>query len=225
MPTIAPVPAIVYATQAGGTTLDQDSFGGNPFATALIDLSNEQGLELKQLLPALRKSTLERSARHQTPTWDRVSADEKWTFTLSNAVRQEKRIALVLVVSEYTDSENHQLLGAARDERRISSMLAGHGFSVTQGVAPDKRSLHRALRSFTATSKESDVAIVYSTGHGVEYIARPFLLPGDYPFSLGYGSATLRRHALPVAQIASACKARKLNLTFFAGCRTLVAGP
>ena len=32
-------PAIVFATRSGGTTINRDAFGGNPFATALIQLA------------------------------------------------------------------------------------------------------------------------------------------------------------------------------------------
>lgn len=28
---------VIYATASGGTTFDQDAYGGNPFATALIE--------------------------------------------------------------------------------------------------------------------------------------------------------------------------------------------
>ena len=216
----APQASIVYATLPGGTTLDQDACGGNPFATALIELSQRQALNLRQLLPALRKSTIERSARHQVPTWERLPSNRTWTFPMLPGTRAEKRIALVLIVSEYLSLANPRLLGAAADERRIASMLAGHGFSVVQAVPPDRQALHGALRSFAAKSKGFDVAVVYSTGHGVEHEGSTYLLPGDYPFLRGYGTTLLAQHAVPVDRIASACKAKKVNLTFFAGCRT-----
>jgi hypothetical protein len=41
-------PALVFATRSGGTTIDQDSFGGNPFATALIQLASSDGISLQQ---------------------------------------------------------------------------------------------------------------------------------------------------------------------------------
>ena len=224
MLTSPPHSSIIYATRPGGTTLDQDAFGGNAFATALIELSQQQDLELGGLVPALRQLTLEMSANHQAPTWDRLPSRRGWKFSLAVGKRQERRIALVLVVSKYFNLVPPLLTGAANDERRIAAMLASHGFSVLQGVAPDKHSLLNALRSFAIRSKGFEVALIYSTGHGVELQGHVHLLPGNYPFHQGYSATSLRRNAVQVTRIASACKASKLNLTFFAGCRTKING-
>ena len=113
----------VYATKSGGTTLDQDDCGGNPFATALIELSRQQDLTLSRLLPKLRQLTSKLSFNHQVPTWDRLPSDRTWAFPLETGTRSEKRIALVLVVSEYSDLAAPRLIGAANDERRIAAML------------------------------------------------------------------------------------------------------
>jgi len=217
---IRPTATIVYATASGGTTLDQDSFGGNPFATALIELSIEKGLRLDELLTKLRQLTVEKSFQHQTPAWDQLPPIQTWDFALEEGSQAERRIALVLVVSQYDGLAETRLQGAAHDERRISVMLAANGFSVIQGVAPDRGSLRTALRSFSVRSKDFDVALIYSTGHGVECNGQPFLLAGSYPFELGFNSAALHEHAISVNQIASTCKATTLNLTFFAGCRS-----
>ena len=215
-----PLHSIVYATRSGGATLDRDSFGGNPFATALIELSVRPGLNLTRLLPALRRLTYEKSAKEQTPAWDALPSNCDWAFPLAAGTRWERRIALVLVVSEYPSFA--RLAGAAHDERRIASMLAGHGFSVIQGVPPDRRSLVKALQSFAIKSRGFDVALIYSTGHGVELGGQVFLLPGTYPLQHGFRASELRRRGIPVSQIAAACKAGNVNLTFFAGCRTEV---
>jgi Caspase domain len=218
----APKTSTIYATKSGGTTLDQDDCGGNPFATALIELSQRQGLNLRQLLPALRQSTLKKSANLQEPTWDHLPPDKTWTFPMDAGTRSERRIALVLIVSDYLSRAGGRLLGAANDERRIAAMLAGHGFSVIQGIAPNRQSLLDALRSFAMRSKSFDVAVLYSTGHGVELEGRAYLLPGDYPLQSGCDATLLTHHALPVDRITAACRARKVNLTFFAGCRSEV---
>jgi hypothetical protein len=217
-----PQASTIYATQPGGTTLDQDDCGGNPFATALIELSQKRDLKLRDLLPALRESTLKKSAKRQVPIWDHLQSNKTWAFSLGARKRPERRLALVLIVSEYLRLAVPRLLGAANDERRIAAMLAGQGFSVLQGVAPNRQSLLSALRSFAVRSTGFDVAVLYSTGHGVDLEGRAYLLPGDYPFQCGYDAAVLRQHAVPVSRIAAACRARKVNLTFFAGCRAEV---
>lgn len=224
----------VYATCSGGTTLDRDAHGGNPFATALIALAARTGLGLAQLLPALRAATHAGSGGHQSSEWaGRITtADAHWHFAgaaataanASGATPPERRAALVLVVSRYPALPNPRLDGAAHDERRIAAMLAGHGFSVTQGVAPDRRALLEALRAFGRATARHETAVLYATGHGIESAGTVYLVPGDYPFDRGYGAAVLRRHAVAVPRIASSAAATRLNLVFFAGCRSVFEG-
>ena len=216
----APLPTVVYATCPGGKTIDQDEFGGNPFATALLDVSERPNLPLRRLLPALRSLTLERSARFQNPTWDLSPDATPWKFPLEPGSRNEARIALVLVVSDYSASQAPALAGAANDERRVSAMFARHGFTVTQGVTPTRVQMLVALREFSRRTTSSEVAVIYSTGHGVETGGHTYILPGDYPIRLGYSAQLLRAHAVPVSQLAKACRANGVNLAFFAGCRT-----
>jgi len=126
----------------------------------------------------------------------------------------------VLIVSDYTCAGLSPLGGAAHDERRISAMLSANGFSVVQGVAPDRASLIEALDGFRRVATGHDVAVIYSTGHGIESNGSVYLMPGDYPFKYGCSPARLRTKAVPVDRIAAACRASVLNLVFFAGCRT-----
>ena len=213
---------IIYATRSGGTTIDQDARGGNPFATALIELSTQADDNLAGFARRLRTLTRERSAHHQDPTWTALPARRKWSLAMPEAAHTECRSALVLIVSSYCGLASPRLLGAAHDERRIAAMLAQNGFSVRQGVAPDRASQLRALREFGAEAKCCDSALIYSTGHGVECDGKVYLLPGDYPFEQGYARAVLDRRAVTVERIAQACKATGFNLMFFAGCRLRV---
>lgn len=213
---------IVYGTASGGTTIDADEYGGNPFATALIQISREHDQTLAALLPQLRALTYTGSGKHQTPSWVLQPHDGAWSFPLTEGSRAERRVALVLVVSDYTFPGVTPLAGAAHDERRVAAMLASHGFTVVQGIHSDRQSLLKALRSFARHSRNADVALVYCTGHGVEQAHQVHLLPANYPFDSGFRSTTLNRNGIPVQRIATACRATNVNLTFFAGCRTPV---
>lgn len=217
-----PLPTIVYATRSGGKTIDQDAFGGNPFATALIEVSERPSLPLRRLLPALRSLTLERTARFQEPTWSLSPDATSWRFPLEPGSRNETRIALVLVVSDYSAWEASPLTGAAIDERRVSAMLAHHGFTVMQGVVPTRAQMLLALREFSRRSTSSEVALIYATGHGVEGDGQTYLLPGNYPIRRGYSAQALGAHALPISELAEACRANAVNLAFFAGCRNRI---
>jgi hypothetical protein len=212
---------VIYATGSGGTTIDQDAYGGNPFATALIELSRQTTGGLTTFARRLRALTRERSGNHQTPTWIDLPAGSKWSMAMPAGQGAERRVALVLIVSEYRALNPPRLVGAANDERRIAAMLAQNGFSVQQGVPGDKTSLGRALRDFSIRAQSHDSAVIYSTGHGVELNGNVYLLPGDYPLPKGDDEAALKKYALPVTRIAQSCRAAKFNLAFFAGCRTL----
>jgi hypothetical protein len=216
-------PALVFATRSGGTTIDRDAFGGNPFATALIQVAGEHSIPFRRIPARLRALTVLGSQRHQVPQWMRWPEGLHWSFRLEPGSRQERRCALVLIVSDYAGAEVAPLAGAAHDERRISAMLGANGFSVVQGVAPDRASLIEALASFSRFAAGHDVAVIYSTGHGIESNGRVYLLPGDYPLKDGCSPARLRANAVPVARITAACRASQLNLVFFAGCRTVAS--
>jgi hypothetical protein len=211
---------VYYATRSGGTTLDTGEGGGNPFASALIEVATEPTLQLRNLGTRLRKLTIAKSHGHQVVDYVGDTGLPTWRFVEDLSLRREQRTALVLVVSDYSNfSSGMSLIGAARDERRIGAMLAQHGFSVDQGIGPQRHDIIKALVSFKRRSQRSDIGIIYSTGHGVELDGIVYLLPGDYPMHDGFGSVQVKRHAVSVTQMVHAAHARGQNIVFFAGCR------
>ena len=150
-------PALVFATRSGGTTIDRDAFGGNPFATALIQLTGEASIPLQTFPKRLRALTVRASQRHQVPQWTRWPERRRWSFRLEPGSR-ERRCVLVLIVSDYAQAGLAPLGGAAHDERRVSAMFAANGFSVVQGVAPDRAALLDALAQFRRVSHEHEAA-------------------------------------------------------------------
>jgi hypothetical protein len=213
---------VLFATKSGGATVDADAHGGNPFASSLIEAASEPTLELRHLESTLRRLTLEKSNGFQTV--DRIGdlALPNWRFVEDLDLPRERRIALVLIVSDYSDlSQNASLTGAAHDERRIAAILAQRGFSVEQGIGPRRKDLIEALVSFTRRSQRANIGVIYSTGHGLEVDGVVYLVPGDYPAQEGFGRAQLRRNAISVSRMTQAMSARSQNLVFFAGCRTL----
>lgn len=215
-------PHLFYGTSPGQPALDGDEQGGNPFASSLIELAADPSARLRSWPSLLRQKTSRRTAGVQVPQARPGSGDPGWRLVEPFGATPESRVALVLVVSRYRAPQVEPLFGARHDERRIAALFASHGFSVTQGVAPERAALLAALRSFAARSAGCDAAATYSTGHGVEADGRTYLLPGDYPFERGDHPTLLRRHALPVDRLVASARACKVNLVFFAGCRTRV---
>jgi hypothetical protein len=216
-----PAPLVYYATGSGGTTLDTGEGGGNPFASALIEVAGEKTLRLRNLATRLGKRTAALSQGYQVVECRNDPHLPDWQFSKNYHLANEKRDALVLVVSDYSASgADMSLPGAARDERRIAAMLAQYGFSVLQGIGPRRHELTRALASFRHRSRGSDIAIIYATGHGVECDGTVYLLPGDYPVHEGFGRALLQQRAVSVNRLVSAASATTQNIVFFAGCRS-----
>jgi hypothetical protein len=214
--------AVIFATHAGGETLDRDAKGGNPFASALIELAGGEAQRLGVLAEALRARTHANSAGLQSPQWVDLPVDRLWQWRPAADGSTGARAALVLIVSEYPEAGGWPLFGAARDERRITTCMAANGFAVTAGIAPERAALVQALHTFAARSRTCETAVIYSTGHGVECAGETYLLPADYPFAEGYTAPLLEEHAVPLRLLRDACVARNTNLVFFAGCRTRV---
>lgn len=215
---------IVYATRPGGTTLDHDRAGGNPFATAIIECAARHDLPLGALLPKIAALTLRLSRRHQAPCWALPDAARGWRLHAAPGTLHERRLALVLVVSDYSASVVPSLQGAAHDERRIAAMLAAQGFSVLQGVASGRAGIVAALHSFVLLSRTFDTALLYCTGHGVYLGDRTYLLPADFAPRGAVTATAIRRQGLGIDRIAASCRARGTNVAFFAGCRQWVGG-
>ena len=203
-----------------GRTIDRDSAGGNPFATALIASARTSRDPLPTLLRDVRTRTTESTNGVQQPVWSLAPPERKWTFALDPGRRDEVRVALVLIAFDYRAFELGFLAGAAHDERRISALFAEQGFSVQQGVGQTRRAKLAVLRQFAYASANADAAVIYSTGHGIHLPGETYLLPGDFPAEDGFGAAAVQRRGIPVTALARACQARRVNLVFFAGCRS-----
>ena len=137
---------------------------------------------------------------------------------LTPAKQGEKRVALVIVVSDYIKSGGAQSLpGARKDAKRIASAFTNAGFETEVALDLSLDQMRDKLTSFRVTSLTSDWAAIYTTGHGVEVNGTVFLLPGDYPIT--ERNSAIKARALPLPEIAQTPSAKQANLIFYAGCR------
>ncbi len=208
-------PIYFYASQPGELTIDQDEEGGNPFASAFVDLLTHETLTFDTFRNNLIDKTLQKSRGFQRPDISSQIDMEEWQFLPKSST--EKRIALVFVFSDYTIAGADSLPGAKNDLDRISQALSQAGFEVQTAIDPDQSKLNSILNEFSERSKTSDIAVLYTTGHGVEVDGTIYLLPGDYP--LIYGMYELNERAIRLTRIAGAARASKANLVFYGGCR------
>jgi hypothetical protein len=205
-----------HASASGKPTLDDAESGGNPFASALIEILGQSQLMLAELAVALHQGTVSRSRGFQLPEVPYGVPVRNWRVVPSTP--GERRIALVLVVSDYARSGGAASLpGAMQDAQRVAAAFAQAGFTTNLSLDLELPAMRRTLSDFSIQSKDHDAAVIYTTGHGVEVGGKIFLLPGDYPTH--ERNAALEQRALGLSEIATAAQARQVNLIFYAGCR------
>ncbi len=211
----APPPQIFYASSSGKVTLDQGEGGGNPFASALIELLGHAELGFGDFANQLKELTSKKSGGRQNP--DVPSQLQTVDWKLAPKAAGERRIAIVFVFSDYSSGGARSLPGAKRDAGRVSEALKNAGFETATVVDPNRSSLKEELAAFARRSLDSDVALIYTTGHGVEVSGNVYLLPGDYP--IAQRAAALSEYGLQVAEIAAVPRAKRANLVLYGGCR------
>lgn len=209
-------PIYLYASQTGKPTLDQGEGGGNPFASALVELLARRSLTFEAFRKELVELTGQKSRGFQRP--EVLARTEPGAWQLLPKPSAEKRVALVVVFSDYSASSAAKSLpGAKHDMHRVAVALKRAGFGVQTVLDPDRARLEIALKAFADRSLTSEVAVLYTTGHGTEVDGAVYLLPGDYPLSLG--RVALKERAVRLTTLGSALRARRANLVFYGGCR------
>lgn len=207
---------VFHAAQSGKPTLDQGEGGGNPFASSLIELLRQPRMSLGEMTAGLQRLTHAKSSGFQSADVPRNASPLDWSLIPMAA--GERRSALVLVVSDYRRSGGAPSLpGAKLDAERIAAALTIVGFSVDVALDLELSAMRTRLAEFARHSAAHDVALIYTTGHGVEVDGAVYLLPGDYP--IGERSAALRERALRLETIGAATRAKRVNMVFYGGCR------
>jgi uncharacterized caspase-like protein len=127
-----------------------------------------------------------------------------------------KRVALVIGNSNYKNAA--QLPNPANDAAAVAATLKGAGFDVVDPrLDLQAAEMRRALRDFADQARDSDVAVVYYAGHGIEIDGTNYLIPTD---------ATLERdtdiydEAFSLDRVLLAIEpARQLRLVIVDACR------
>jgi hypothetical protein len=210
-------PLVLYASQSGRSTLDQGEGGGNPFASALIEILGRPSVTYAELRSGLIKLTREKSRDFQVP--EAIANTSLPTWQIKPVPTSVKRVALVFVYSDYSNAGVTSLPGAKRDLERVVAALRKAGFEVEAALNPTKKDLRLALDSLSTRSHDADAAVIYLTGHGIERGGKVYLMPNYYPF--GEGLKRLDEVAVHVPSLTSFLRARTANIVFFGGCRTL----
>lgn len=206
---------VFFACQPGQRTLDGSvSAPGNPFATAFISTLSEPGLDLQEFGDQIYVRTQAESRGFQRV--DSPRAINPSSLPLTDPAN--KRVALVMVVSDYLNQPQlPKLPGARHDAERVAAALTAAGYDTFVALDLDRPSIETQLAQFAERARSADVALIYTTGHGLEIGGEPYILMRD--FDLADGPDGLRYRALAVSAIAAFAKAKTANLVLSAACR------
>jgi uncharacterized caspase-like protein len=105
-----------------------------------------------------------------------------WGLLASSVViasaHAEKRVALVIGNSNYV--KVRPLLNPANDAAAVAVLFRASGFDVVEAHNNvSGGAMRRAFRNFSDTARDSDIAVVYYAGHGIEVDGSNYLLPID----------------------------------------------
>ena len=90
----------------------------------------------------------------------------------------ERRVALIIGNSTYKNVQ--PLANPARDAAAVGAMFKKAGFEVVESKLDlGNTAMRRAIREFTGTAKNADIAVVYYAGHGIEFDGTNYLIPVD----------------------------------------------
>lgn len=206
-----PTALIFYAGQAGRLTSDRDREGGNPFASALVEVIVQKPLTLARFTERMAIANSIKSQGWQMMDYPRVLPSPKVRLD-----RGEKRVALVLINADYSQSDAYSLPGARFDAKRVPEALTAAGFATTLVLDANAASAREALEEFANASEAADVSLIYIGGHGAQRSRDVYWLAGDFP---GQDPKWLDDYAVTVAEISRSARARDLNLVLYASCR------
>ena len=96
-----------------------------------------------------------------------------------------RRVALVIGNGAY--ARVRPLPNPTNDAREMAKSLRAIGFVVTEGTDLDRTAMQTTIRDFLRDAAQSQVAVVYYAGHGVQVDGRNYLVPVDIQFQSGSG--------------------------------------
>jgi len=205
-----PTALMYYAGQPGRLTQDRDRLGGNPFASAVVEVLAKEPWTLREFTERLAEA----NARH-SGGWQQLQFPKmlpKWKI----GDQTGKRVALVLINSDYSKSPGvYSLPGAAFDAKRIPEALRAAGFETTLVFDANAETARKAMADFAHTSAGAEASVVYVGGHGMQHKRIVYWLMGDYPEQ---DEKWLSTHAIALDEIGRVGRA-DVNLVLYASCR------
>jgi hypothetical protein len=207
-----PQSLMYYAGAPGRLTQDRDRLGGNPFASALIEVLRGEPATLEDFTARLAAANAWHSGG-----WQQLQFPKKLPRWKMDAAEHGRRVALVLINADYSKTNGvYSLPGAAFDAKRVPEALKAAGFETTIVLDANAEGARKAMADFAERSADADASLIYVGGHGVQHKRIVYWMMGDYPEQ---NAKWLPSHAITLDEIGKAGHARDVNLVLYASCR------
>ena len=128
---------------------------------------------------------------------------------------QERRVALVIGVSDYEDVAD--LANPGADAQLVHDALVATGFSMPAPLMnPTKAALDAALIEFSRSADGADVAVLYFAGHGMAEFDDNWLIPRDARLQR---RTDIQAEGVPVSYLLRYMARAQLRIIFLDACR------
>jgi hypothetical protein len=152
----------------------------------------KQEEELKEAERLAQEATeRKRVAKAEAKKKEKILVNQTEKYQIFN----DKRVALVIGNAAYKSAPLDNPVNDASD---IANELKRRGFKVITRNNANLRSLQQAVRDFSDEFKQSDVGLIYYSGHGVETKGQNYLIPVDADIKKEY---ELSAQAYPASQL------------------------
>jgi Caspase domain/PAN domain len=142
-----------------------------------------------------------------------IAAFLAWVLALPALA--DTRVALVIGNASYANTT--ALPNTRNDARAVAEKLTSIGFDVSLYEDLDGQSFRVALGDFSEKALNSDLAVVYYAGHGIEMQGQNYLIPVDAKMR---SESTAQYEAVPLEQVLSAVReAGVLGMVMLDACR------
>jgi uncharacterized caspase-like protein len=135
-------------------------------------------------------------------------------FLIADPAHAEKRVALVIGNAAYKNAVTLQ--NPRNDAQDVSAALQRLGFETIVGLDLDRDGMEEKSIAFSRAARDADVALVYYSGHAMQFGGFNYLMPVDAAL---HDEADLRRLTRVDEIVAHLKQAKNLRILVLDACR------
>jgi len=172
-----------YAAALEGQASDAGSKANQATAKVRLSLLKEANAAPRRAAAATPAAEASPSAKPAASAPVAATATPAAPAAQAAAATTGRRVALVIGNGSYAHVT--ALPNPTNDARAIAKNLRDIGFAVTEGINLDRNDMQSTIHDFLREAAQSQIAVVYYAGHGVQIDGRNYLVPVDIEFKAG----------------------------------------